>query len=49
MDTLGAFPLGATSKDAAVIVEPEPGGYNALIRGAGDTTGIALVEIYAMD
>ncbi len=49
MDALGAFPLGAASRDAAVIVELEPGPYSALIRGAGNTTGIALVEIYAMD
>ncbi len=49
MQTLGAFALGAASKDAATIVELEPGAYSALIRGADDTTGIALVEIYAID
>ncbi len=49
MDALGAFPLLPGSKDAAVIVELEPGGYSALVRGANDTTGIALVEIYAIE
>lgn len=49
MDQLGAFPLGPAAKDAAAIVELEPGPYSALIRGAADTTGIALVEIYAID
>jgi hypothetical protein len=49
MHTLGAFPLGPSSRDAATLVELEPGAYSVLIRGTNDTTGIALVEIYAVE
>ena len=47
--TLGAFALGANSIDAAVLVELEPGAYSAIVRGADEGTGIALVEIYEVD
>ena len=43
---LGAFPLAAESKDAALVVTLPAGVYSAVVRGAGDTTGTALVEIY---
>jgi hypothetical protein len=35
-------------REAAVIATLEPGAYTAVIRGAGDTTGLALVEAYAL-
>ena len=43
---VGAFSWSAGSKDAAVIAELAPGSYTAVVRGAGDITGIALVEAY---
>jgi len=44
--SVGAFALGAGSRDAAVLVTLAPGAYTAQVAGAGTTTGVALVEIY---
>lgn len=41
-----AFPFAANSADAALLLFLEPGGYTAQIRGANNTTGIALAEVY---
>jgi hypothetical protein len=38
--------LDAGSKDAALVLELEPGIYTAQISGVGDSTGVALAEIY---
>ena len=46
--TLGAFALTSTS-DAALVVTLPPGVYTATVSGVGDTTGIALVEVYDAD
>lgn len=44
---VGAFNLpSATSKDAAILVTLEPGGYTAQISGPTGHTGIALLEVY---
>lgn len=43
---VGAFKLTEGSKDAALLVYLAPGSYTAHIRGAGATTGVALVEVY---
>jgi uncharacterized delta-60 repeat protein len=43
---VGAFPLTAGSRDAAVLVRLPPGGYTVVVSGVGNTTGTALVEIY---
>ena len=43
---VGAFPLAEGSKDAVLLVTLPPGGYTVQAAGAGDTTGVALVEIY---
>jgi subtilisin family serine protease/outer membrane protein assembly factor BamB len=44
---VGAFNfLSATSLDAALLVDLEPGSYTAQVSGAASATGIALVEIY---
>lgn len=43
---VGAFPLDAGSKDAAVLVTLPPGRYTAQVAGAGSSTGEALVEVY---
>ena len=46
---VGAFPLGAGSLDAALLITLAPGAYTAVITGADGTTGIALVEVYDAD
>lgn len=44
---VGAFALPATtSKDAALLVTLSPGGYTAQVSGTGNTTGVALIEVY---
>jgi hypothetical protein len=43
---VGAFPLGANAKDAALLVTLDPGSYSVQVAGVGGTTGEALVEIY---
>jgi hypothetical protein len=43
---VGAFPLLANSRDAALLVALTPGSYTAVVRGVNDTTGTALIEIY---
>jgi hypothetical protein len=43
---VGAFPLAAGSKDAAILINLPPGTYSAQATGAGTTTGVALIEVY---
>jgi hypothetical protein len=45
---VGAFPLTSGSKDAAVIITLAPGAYTAQVSGNGGSTGLGLVEVYAM-
>jgi hypothetical protein len=45
---VGAFALGATSADAALIVSLAPGNYSAQVVGAGGSAGIAIIEIYEL-
>jgi hypothetical protein len=42
----GAFALPPDSKDAALLVNLSPGLYTAQVSGVGNTTGVALAEIY---
>ncbi len=45
--TIGAFSLSsASSKDAAILVTLPPGVYSAKASGVGNTTGVALIEVY---
>jgi hypothetical protein len=44
--SVGAFALAAGSKDAALVATLPPGSYTAQITGVGDTTGVAIVEVY---
>jgi hypothetical protein len=44
----GAFALPAGSKDAALLLTLEPGAYTFRVAGAGNSTGVALVEVYAV-
>jgi len=45
---VGAFELSTGSKDAALLMTLDPGIYTAQVSGVDNTTGIALVEVYAM-
>jgi uncharacterized protein (DUF1800 family) len=46
-NSLGAFPFAsAASRDAALIVTLPPGAYSATVGGAGNTSGIAIIELY---
>ena len=45
-ERLGAFPLKGNSKDAALLIELEPGSYTCFVQGKLDGTGIALLELY---
>lgn len=47
--TSGAFSLLNTSRDSILLVTLPPGVYTAHIVGAGDTTGVALAEAYAIE
>lgn len=42
----GAFDLADGSMDAAILTWLEPGSYTAQVSGVGETTGVALVEVY---
>lgn len=42
----GAFALGDSSRDAALLVTLEPGAFTAQISGVNNTTGVALIEVY---
>lgn len=44
-----AFSIPDNSRDAAVVVTLPPGGYTMVTSGVGNTTGVALVEIYDLD
>lgn len=44
----GAFPLGTSSKDAAIVVTLAPGNYSAVVSGANNSTGAGLVEVYEL-
>ena len=46
--SVGAFPIAPGSRDAALVTTLQPGGYTVQISGVGNTTGIALVEVYEL-
>ena len=45
---VGAFALPAGSRDAALVTTLPAGSYTAIVSGAGNTTGTALVELYVV-
>ena len=45
----GGFPLAASSRDAALLVQLAPGSYVAEVTGVNNTTGVALLELYDLD
>jgi hypothetical protein len=42
----GAFGFPANSKDAAIVLTLNPGLYTVEVKGVGNATGVALVELY---
>ena len=48
-ETIGAFALEDGSKDAVLMLSLAPGVYTARIGGKDGGTGIAIVEVYAVD
>jgi hypothetical protein len=46
--TAGAFALTDASRDAAAVVSLQPGSYTVVVSGVGNTTGLALVEVYEL-
>jgi hypothetical protein len=38
----------SNSKESAILSTLSPGGYTAVVRGVGNTTGVALVEVYKL-
>jgi hypothetical protein len=45
----GAFALDENSKDAAMVLTLAPGTYTVHVSGVGDTSGIALCEVYVVE
>jgi hypothetical protein len=45
-NSVAAFALPATSRDAVLLVTLQPGSYTAQVSGVGNTSGVALVEVY---
>ncbi len=43
---VGAFAWTQPSKDSALLVTLAPGSYTVVVRGNGEATGIALIEVY---
>ena len=39
----------SSDKESAIVATLPPGTYTALVRGAGDSTGVALVEVYNLE
>jgi hypothetical protein len=46
---IGAFPLGRTSKDAALITTVGPGNYTVNVTAGRATRGAVLLEIYQVE
>jgi hypothetical protein len=46
---VGAFALPDGSKDASLLVTLPAGVYTALVRGKGESEGVALLEIYVVN
>lgn len=46
---VGAFALQASSADAALVINLEPGNYTVQVKGKNNATGVALVEVYEVD
>jgi hypothetical protein len=45
---VGAFPLTAGSRDAALALTVAPGGYTIQVSGVDASAGVVLVEVYEL-
>ncbi|MDO8545313.1 MAG: hypothetical protein Q7S40_33140 [Opitutaceae bacterium] len=43
---VGAFPLSAGSRDAALLVTLSPGNFTAIVESGANESGVVLVEVY---
>ncbi|MEO6003100.1 MAG: glycoside hydrolase family 44 protein [Opitutus sp.] len=48
-ERIGAASLANGSKDAALLLTLPPGVYSAIVSGAGNSTGVGMVEVYDAD
>ena len=48
-ETVGAFSLVPDSTDSELVIDLPPEDYTASVRGASDSAGIALLEIYLVE
>lgn len=46
--SVGAFALSPANADAALLTSLNPGAYTVILSGLGGTTGIGLIELYAL-
>ncbi|MFM8337992.1 MAG: DUF1800 family protein [Opitutaceae bacterium] len=46
MNSVGAFALTSGSRDAALVATLSPGAYTAQVSGVGNTSGVAILEVY---
>ncbi|MFM1749303.1 MAG: hypothetical protein RLZZ188_2969, partial [Verrucomicrobiota bacterium] len=46
MNSVGAFALTGGSRDAALVATLSPGAYTAQVSGVGNTSGVAILEVY---
>ncbi|MBI5693224.1 MAG: DUF1800 family protein [Verrucomicrobia bacterium] len=46
MNSVGAFTLTNGSRDAALVATLSPGTYTAQVSGVGNTSGVAILEVY---
>lgn len=47
-ESVGAFPLPSGSNDAVLFLDLAPGSYTVELAGTGNSTGVALLEIYEL-
>ncbi len=48
-ERIGAASLTSASKDAALLLTLPPGVYTAIVSGAGNSTGVGMIEVYEAD
>ena len=49
VERIGAGSLTSGSKDAALLLTLPPGVYSAIVSGSGNSTGVALIEVFDAD
>src|SRR5205085_1844891 len=47
--TVGSDPSPTNDAESAIVTTLDPGAYTAIVRGANNATGIALIEVYDLD